>query len=71
VRLAVVLALLAVRRALALVADAERLVALRLRVAAAFWPLVVLEVSAMSICALFLRDQHGSWFASNQSNTCL
>jgi hypothetical protein len=38
---AVVFADVAVRLALDLVADADRLVALRLRVAAAFWPLVL------------------------------
>ena len=46
VRLAVVLALVAVRRALERVVDAERRASLRLRVAAAFWPLLF-EVSAI------------------------
>jgi hypothetical protein len=39
--LAVVLALVAVRLTLAFVVVAERLAALRFRVAAAFWPLVL------------------------------
>jgi hypothetical protein len=70
VRLAVVLALVAVRRALARVAEAERRVSLRFLVAAAFWPLV-LVVSAIALVARFLRREDGSSFAcDDRTHVC-